>query len=44
MMLDKIVYVADKSDMLYNDYSLFYHRSYKEVQKSTPSAPQKIPP
>ena len=41
-MMDKILYVADKSDMLFNYYSLFYHPSYKELQRSTPSAPQEI--
>jgi hypothetical protein len=38
------LYVAGKSDMLYNYYSLFYHPSYKEVKRSTPSVPQEIPP
>ena len=45
MMLDKMLYVGDKSDMpLQLLQSLFYHPSfYRKVQRSTPSTPQAIP-
>jgi len=44
MLLDKILYETDKNDTLYNYCNLFYHPSYKEVQRLTPSVPQDISP
>jgi len=43
-ILDNILYVAVKSDMPYNYYSLFYRLSYRKIQWSIPSTPQAISP
>jgi len=42
--LDKILYVVDKVICLYKYYNLFYHPSYKQVQRLTPSTAQTIQP
>jgi hypothetical protein len=44
MMLDRILYVADNSDIPWKLLNLFYRHSYKKVKLLSPPTAQEISP